>query len=118
MLQGGCENRLRRDSSGNMSPTEKPEIASPVSMGTYVIERSVIEHIPEARYFGFPDLIRALIAAGEPVGVDIDEGLRFEIGRPGDYTRAVSAWSENGTSSEETKSHVRYGDERSPLSSQ
>jgi NDP-sugar pyrophosphorylase family protein len=117
MLQGGCENRFGRDFSGNMSQTENPEIASPVSIGIHGIERSVIEHIAEARSFDFPDVVSALITAGEPVGVDIDEGLRFEIGRHGDYARAVSAWSENGTVSDETKSHTRFGDARRLLSS-
>jgi hypothetical protein len=38
MLQGGCENRFGRDFSGNMSQTENPEIASPVSIGIHGIE--------------------------------------------------------------------------------
>jgi NDP-mannose synthase len=77
---------------------EKPEIASPVSMGIYVMEPSVIDHIPEAGHFDFPDLVHALLAAGEPVGAYIHEGLWFDIGRQEDYERAIAAWdeSENG----------------------
>jgi NDP-sugar pyrophosphorylase family protein len=75
---------------------EKPEIASPVSMGVYVMEPSVLEHIPEQGHFDFPDLIRALLAAGEPVGAYMHEGLWFDIGRHEDYERAIEAWGENG----------------------
>jgi NDP-sugar pyrophosphorylase family protein len=75
---------------------EKPEIASPVSMGVYVMEPSVLEHIPEKGHFDFPDLIRALLAAGEPVGAYMHDGLWFDIGRPEDYERAIEAWGENG----------------------
>jgi len=75
---------------------EKPEIASPVSMGVYVMEPSVIDHIPEEGHFDFPDLVRALLAAGEPVGAYIHDGLWFDIGRHEDYERAIDAWGENG----------------------
>ena len=75
---------------------EKPTIASPVSMGIYVMEPSVIEHIPEEGYFDFPDLVQALLAAGAPVGAYIHQGLWFDIGRQEDYERATSVWGENG----------------------
>jgi NDP-sugar pyrophosphorylase family protein len=72
---------------------EKPTIASPVSMGIYVMEPSVIEHIPEDGHFDFPDLVQSLLAAGAPVGAYLHEGLWFDIGRQEDYERAISAWS-------------------------
>ena len=75
---------------------EKPEIASPVSMGVYVMEPSVVDHIPEEGHFDFPDLVRGLLAAGEPVGAYIHDGLWFDIGRHEDYERAIDAWGENG----------------------
>jgi NDP-sugar pyrophosphorylase family protein len=84
---------------------EKPTIASPVSMGIYVMEPSVIEHIPEEGHFDFPDLVQALLAAGSPVGAYLHEGLWFDIGRQDDYERAVSVWSENG----HTNGHLRNG---------
>jgi NDP-sugar pyrophosphorylase family protein len=75
---------------------EKPTIASPVSMGIYVMEPSVMEHIPEQGHFDFPDLVQALLAANEPVGAYVHEGLWFDIGRQEDYERAISVWSGNG----------------------
>jgi NDP-sugar pyrophosphorylase family protein len=75
---------------------EKPEIASPVSMGVYVMEPSVLDYIPEKGHFDFPDLVRALLAAGEPVGAYIHDGLWFDIGRHEDYERATEEWGENG----------------------
>jgi NDP-mannose synthase len=74
---------------------EKPQIVTPVSMGIYVMEPEVLEHIPEGRHFDFPDLVAALLAAGLPIGAYRHDGLWFDIGRQEDYERAVSAWSEN-----------------------
>ena len=85
---------------------EKPTIASPVSMGIYVMEPSVIEHIPEQGHFDFPDLVQALLAAGSPVGAYLHQGLWFDIGRQEDYERAMSAWSANGNGSLEQLSDV------------
>jgi NDP-sugar pyrophosphorylase family protein len=75
---------------------EKPEITSSVSMGIYVMEPEVLEHIPEGRHFDFPDLVFALLEAGLPVGAYRHEGLWFDIGRQEDYERAAEAWA-NGS---------------------
>jgi NDP-sugar pyrophosphorylase family protein len=75
---------------------EKPEIVSAVSMGIYVMEPEVLEHIPEVSHFDFPDLVAALLEAGLPIGAYRCDGLWFDIGRQEDYERAVLAWSENG----------------------
>lgn len=71
---------------------EKPEFCSTVSMGVYVLEPSAIEYVPRDTYFDFPDLVKALLAAGEPVGAFQHDGLWFDIGRPDDYQLANSAW--------------------------
>jgi NDP-sugar pyrophosphorylase family protein len=71
---------------------EKPEMTSAVSMGIYVLEPEAIRYIPETGYFDFPDLVRALLAADEPVGAYLFDGLWFDIGRRDDYERAASAW--------------------------
>jgi len=75
---------------------EKPEIVSPVSMGIYVMEPDVLDYIPEGRYFDFPDLVQALLAAGESVGAYVYDGLWFDIGRQEDYERATSEWLVDG----------------------
>ena len=71
---------------------ENPEMASRVSMGIYVMEPRALEYIPREGYFDIPDLVRALLRAGEPVGVYDYDGLWFDIGRREDYEQAVSAW--------------------------
>ena len=75
---------------------EKPEIISPVSMGIYVMEPEVLEHIPAEGHFDFPDLVLALLEAGRPVGAYRHEGLWFDIGRHEDYERAAEAWTNGG----------------------
>jgi NDP-sugar pyrophosphorylase family protein len=85
---------------------EKPEIASPVSMGIYVMEPSVISYIPETGHFDFPELVAALLRADEPVGAYIHEGLWFDIGRQEDYERAVTVWHENGHGPEDVRVHT------------
>jgi len=75
---------------------EKPEIVSPVSMGIYVMEPSVLEYIPEGMPFDFPDLVQDLVARGQAVGAYTYGGMWFDIGRTDDYERAVVAWTENG----------------------
>jgi NDP-mannose synthase len=71
---------------------EKPEIVSTVSMGIYVMEPGVIDHVPEGRPFDLPDLVHSLLAAGEPIGAYKYDGLWFDIGRKEDYERAVAEW--------------------------
>ncbi len=71
---------------------EKPEIVSTVSMGVYVLEPRALDYIPAEGHFDFPDLVHALLAAGESVGAYMFDGLWFDIGRPDDYEEAVSAW--------------------------
>ena len=45
-------------------------------------------------YFDFPDLVQALLQAGEPVEAYRYDGLWFDIGRRDDYEQAVAAWVE------------------------
>jgi NDP-mannose synthase len=73
---------------------EKPEIVSPVSMGIYVMEPEVLDHIPKGEYFDVPDLVQALLDDGQRVGAYLYDGLWFDIGRQEDYERATAAWSE------------------------
>jgi NDP-sugar pyrophosphorylase family protein len=76
---------------------EKPEIVSTVSMGIYAMEPKVLQYIPGERYFDFPDLVRVLLEANEPIGAYRYEGLWFDIGRQDDYAEAVAAWAANGS---------------------
>jgi len=71
---------------------EKPELRSTVSMGIYVLEPSVLEHVPDGRPFDFPDLVQELLRRGAPLGAYRFDGLWFDIGRREDYEQAVGAW--------------------------
>jgi NDP-sugar pyrophosphorylase family protein len=72
--------------------TEKPKTTSTVSMGIYVLEPEALEYIPEEGYFDFPDLVKALLRARQPVGALRFDGLWFDIGRRDDYEEAVTTW--------------------------
>jgi NDP-mannose synthase len=68
---------------------EKPEIPYIVSIGVYVMEPHVIEHIPRDRHFDMPDVVQALLDAGEPVGTYLYDGFWLDIGRHDDYEQAI-----------------------------
>jgi NDP-mannose synthase len=76
---------------------EKPEIASTVSMGIYVIEPRALGFLPDDGYVDFPDLVQELLVAGERVGSYAYDGLWFDIGRHDDYEKAVAVWTETET---------------------
>jgi NDP-mannose synthase len=86
---------------------EKPEIVSPVSMGVYVLEPEALSYIPPEEYFDFPDLVQALLSAGEEVGAYLHDGLWFDIGRHEDYELAGAAWVENGHENGHGNGHRR-----------
>src|SRR5262249_37835783 len=84
---------LHIDDSSRVSDfEEKPEIVSPVSMGIYVMEPSVIDYIPAGTYFDFPDLVHALLTANARIGAYVYDGIWFDIGRHEDDEEAVEAW--------------------------
>lgn len=68
---------------------EKPTYDFMVSMGIYVFEPRVLNHIPHNAYFDFPDLVKQLIASGEKVVGFPFDGYWQDLGRPDDYERAI-----------------------------
>jgi len=68
---------------------EKPTIDYMVSMGMYVFEPAVLKYIPKGKYLDFPDLVKALLAAGEKVVGFPFEGYWQDLGRPDDYESAA-----------------------------
>jgi NDP-sugar pyrophosphorylase family protein len=70
---------------------EKPETEIVVSMGIYIFEPRVLDFIPDSGPFDIPDVIRALLDAGETVGALPFEGFWLDLGRHEDYEAAV-AW--------------------------
>jgi len=67
---------------------EKPQIRFNASMGIYCMEPEILKYIPQGLYFGFDDLMHALLAAGAPVHVYNHEGLWMDIGREEDFFEA------------------------------
>jgi NDP-sugar pyrophosphorylase family protein len=73
---------------------EKPALSYTVSMGVYVLEPEARAYVPEDRAFDLPDLVQALLRAGDPVGVFPYEGYWLDIGRRDDYERAIAEFDE------------------------
>lgn len=71
---------------------EKPRIPYEVSMGVYAIRRSALDLLPKNKYFDFPMLIKALLAAGRKVRVHPFAGIWLDIGRPSDYEEAQATF--------------------------
>jgi NDP-sugar pyrophosphorylase family protein len=67
---------------------EKPVLRHNVSMGVYVFDHSILDHIPGDRYFGFDDLMSALLKTGVPVTSYPFGGRWLDIGNASDYERA------------------------------
>jgi|tagenome__1003787_1003787.scaffolds.fasta_scaffold20702491_2 NDP-sugar pyrophosphorylase family protein len=67
---------------------EKPTYTYDVSMGVYVLNRAVLEHIPAGEYFDFPSLIKTLLAKKLLVRTVPFDGIWLDIGRPSDYQEA------------------------------
>jgi len=67
---------------------EKPVISHTVSMGVYVFEPRVLDYIPPGESLDFPDLIRRLLARGEPVGGFVCDNYWWDMGRPEDFRKA------------------------------
>lgn len=67
---------------------EKPVYEFLVSMGVYVFEPRALSYIPYNQRLDFPDLVKAMIAAGEKVAAYEFSGYWEDLGRPDDYERA------------------------------
>tara|TARA_Y100001968_G_scaffold313471_1_gene337725 strand:- start:49 stop:753 length:705 start_codon:yes stop_codon:yes gene_type:complete len=68
--------------------TEKPMQSYLVSMGIYMLSKSVLDYIPNGT-FGFDQLMLKLIQSGEHVKVEEFGGYWLDIGRPDDYMQAI-----------------------------
>jgi NDP-mannose synthase len=91
-LDFGVIHRQSESSSLVARFEEKPELTLTVSMGIYVMEPQVLDYIPEAEHFDFPDLVRKLLDADLPVGSYLYDGIWFDIGLRDDYEQAVAVW--------------------------
>jgi NDP-sugar pyrophosphorylase family protein len=76
---------------------EKPTHHFNVSMGVYVYEPRALELITPGQRMDFPDLVLALLAAGEHVQAYANNASWLDIGRPDDYARAQELFATNPT---------------------
>ena len=79
---------IESDSGVIKNYIEKPQLSYKVSMGIYVFEPSIVEHVKGAGRIDLPDLILRLIREGQaPMG--FDSGCSWlDIGRLEDYAAA------------------------------
>lgn len=68
---------------------EKPDYDFLVSMGVYMLNRSVVEYIPEDTFFGFDHLMYKLLEIKQPAKIFEFDGFWLDIGRPSDYEMAM-----------------------------
>jgi len=76
-----------------VSYIEKPTLTYHASMGVYVLEPRALAYIPEGRHFDFPDLVHALLAAGEKVAGYKSTAFWLDIGRHEDYEQAQEEYA-------------------------
>ena len=74
---------------------EKPVLKYRVSMGIYIVNKSIIDFIPDDRPYGFDHLMNDLIAKGSPASLKLHSGLWLDIGSPDDYSAAVDVFERN-----------------------
>jgi len=73
--------------------SEKPIFRYSVSMGVYVLNRSVIEQIGSNEVIGMPDFLLRIKDSGEKIRCHPFKGYWLDIGRLDDYERAHSEFS-------------------------
>jgi NDP-sugar pyrophosphorylase family protein len=90
---------LRADSSDVLVGfDEKPAMSYLVSMGVYVMNRTVLAAVPADGPYGFDDLMRDQLARGERVRVHRYDGYWLDIGRPDDYAQAIDEFPQRKAS--------------------
>ena len=68
---------------------EKPVNNFEVSMGIYVLNKSIIKLIPKNRAFGFDDLMKKMIKKNYNTSIFLHKGSWLDIGRQDDYFEAI-----------------------------
>ena len=73
---------------------EKPSYEFMVSMGIYMVNRRVVDYIPQDTFFGFDHLMNLLIEKSEYPSIYEYNGYWLDIGRPDDYEKAIKDMNE------------------------
>jgi NDP-sugar pyrophosphorylase family protein len=74
---------------------EKPTLHYHVSMGIYFFKPQILDYIPPQQRLDLPDLMKALIVAGQSPYAYLFDDLWLDIGRPEDYAEAQALFSEH-----------------------
>jgi NDP-sugar pyrophosphorylase family protein len=74
---------------------EKPLYNFLVSMGVYMVNRTVVDLIPKNEFFGFDHLMSLLISRKEYSTIYKFDGYWLDIGRPDDYQKAIEKFNYN-----------------------
>lgn len=70
---------------------EKPEYTFQINTGVYVLNKSILNFIPENQYFDMPDLIKKLLNKGKKVlAYPVNESDYVDVGQWEDYKRALN----------------------------
>jgi len=86
---------LESDDKGNLVGfIEKPINNYQVSMGIYMLSKSVTEFIPDGKLYGFDSLMLDLLKANKKVISKKFEGYWLDIGRPDDYLQAIEEFGD------------------------
>lgn len=73
---------------------EKPTFNFLVSMGVYMLNKKVIEYIPEDTFFGFDHMMHKLIENDKLPNIYEYDGYWLDIGRPDDYEMATEKFKD------------------------
>jgi NDP-mannose synthase len=76
---------------------EKPTTGFEVSMGIYMVNRRIIDYLPDSKVYGFDNLMLDLIADKQEVKVERFNGYWLDIGRADDYMQAIDEFNEMKT---------------------
>jgi NDP-sugar pyrophosphorylase family protein len=86
---------LKVDGASNIVDyLEKPKYTHWVSMGVYVFEPEALSFLDTGQYFDLPEFILRLLSNKKSVGAYPFDGYWLDIGRPGDYERAVEQFAQ------------------------
>lgn len=88
VIESGSDGRFSRY-------REKPSFTFDVSMGAYVLNRSVLRHVPRGQRMDMPDLISKVAASGGVVSCYRSDCFWLDIGRMDDYGVAQEQYAAN-----------------------
>jgi len=71
--------------------TEKPEITFQINTGVYILNKSVLDYIPDNTYIDMPELIKLLIKEEKPVyAYPVRESDYLDIGQWDEYKKSLN----------------------------